>query len=782
MRLRASYPAGLLAAGAVLLCARPLAAQRKSDEMERPLVKKVNVRGVKSVDEDELRQSLATRASGCRSLLVTFLCAINDWDAVYQHEFLDRQEFRKDVLRIKVFYWKRGFREADVDTTIVARPGKKDEVRVSFRVTEGAPTLVERVEVLRPETLLPDRAMRRLVLVRAGQPFDTYKLDTTLTRLRQAMWQRGFADAEIVQRTGVDTATRRAVVAIGVEPGPRSIVGLIHVSGAEKVDEQAIRNSLRLKQGDTFRLDDMLQSQRALYESGLFRRAALFVAPVGGRPVCEVFASGLLGDVGNDADSTALPDSVKRIEVCVEEGPQREARASTGFNTAEFIQVEGRFSHLNFLGGARRLDLQAAVGNLLAGQLNGRDPFRNVKLPEDERSRYFAPTYQASATLSQRWFYDPRNTISAGAFATRRSSPGIFVDKGYGTTATFTRLFAERAPVSASYRFEITSVEAGDVYFCVNYGVCDRGTIDALKGGHRMSPFTLTAQIDRSSDPFEPVTGYRMRTDAEHSSAFTLSDYRYNRASAEYSVYRRLFRTGTLATRVRGGWVRALSSTASATNALSAQSGEILHPRRRFYAGGSQSVRGYGENQLGPRVLTVAAGTLLRNPACDSTAIQACNPNFFTDTAGGKVRFSSNDFIPRPLGGNLLAEASVELRVPIFRELTKGNLLGALFVDAGWLRGRTLEGGSRADGAITPGFGVRYRSPVGPIRVDLGLNPSKQDSLRVITEQDTLIGTKRVKQLVQLEQQRAYGAVTSSNFFGQLFQRLTLHLSIGEAF
>jgi outer membrane protein assembly factor BamA len=114
--------------------------------------------------------------------------------------------------------------------------------------------------------------------------------------------------------------------------------------------------------------------------------------------------------------------------------------------------------------------------------------------------------------------------------------------------------------------------------------------------------------------------------------------------------------------------------------------------------------------------------------------------------------------------------------VPILRELTKGNLLGALFVDAGWLRGRTLGGGSRADGAITPGFGVRYRSPVGPIRVDLGLNPSRQDSLPVITE-DSATG-----QLVRLRQQRAYGAVTSSNFFGQLFQRLTLHLSIGEAF
>jgi outer membrane protein insertion porin family/translocation and assembly module TamA len=793
MHRRPLAPACLLAVGALLLSIAPvlptasLAAQGSSDEMERPLVRKVHLRGVKSVDSDELRQSIATRASGCRSLIVSFLCAINDWDAVYDHQYLDRQEFRKDVLRIKVFYWKRGFREADVDTAVVPRDGEK--VRVSFKVTEGPPTLVERVEVMRPTALLPDRALRRLVQVKAGQPFDTYKLDSTLMRLRQAMWQRGFADAEVEQRTAVDTGSRRAVVAIGVASGPQSIVGSIHVRGAEKVSEEAIRNSLLFKQGEVFRLDDLLRSQRALYESGLFRRAALFVAPTGGRPVCEVFASGMLGDLGEGTDSTSLPDSVKRIEVCVEEAPLREARASAGFNTVEFIQVEGRFSHLNFLGGARRLDMQAAVGNLLSNQLNGRNIFQNVgkDFSARERSIYFAPTYQASISLSQRWFYDPRNTLSAGLFANRRSAPGIFVDEGYGATSTLTRLLAERVNLSANYRYEITTVDAGDVYFCVNYGVCDDGTIDALRGNQRMSPVTLTGTIDRSSDPFEPVTGYRLRAEAEHASQFTMSDYRYNRGSADYSVYRRLGRTGTLASRVRGGWVRALASTADATGASGARDTDILHPRRRFYAGGSQSVRGFGENQLGPRVVTISAATLrgTDNSRCAAADIRDCNPNGTQLTRGSTASvsrtalYSNNDFIPRPLGGNLLAEGSVELRMPIFKTFAKGNLLGAVFVDAGWLRGRTLGGDIRADGAITPGLGIRYRSPVGPIRVDVGLNPSKTDSLPVITEE---IGTDGVRRLVELHTERAYNPVTGASPFTRFFQRLTLHLSIGEAF
>jgi outer membrane protein assembly factor BamA len=51
-----------------------------------------------------------------------------------------------------------------------------------------------------------------------------------------------------------------------------------------------------------------------------------------------------------------------------------------------------------------------------------------------------------------------------------------------------------------------------------------------------------------------------------------------------------------LATHVRLGFVRPLTGLIGDA---------VLHPSKRFYAGGSQSVRGFGENQLGPRILTL---------------------------------------------------------------------------------------------------------------------------------------------------------------------------------
>jgi outer membrane protein assembly factor BamA len=376
---------------------------------------------------------------------------------------------------------------------------------------------------------------------------------------------------------------------------------------------------------------------------------------------------------------------------------------------------------------------------------------------------YYRPTYNLSLNLREPWFGAQANELALSLFAHRRSAPGIYVDRGYGTSATFTREILDRGPASINYRFEINRVEAGDVYFCINFGVCDQPTLGALRERQSLSPLTLTSNINRANDPFSPNHGYRTTLDLEHASALTLSDFRYNRASADGAIYNPVRKRGTIAGHLRVGYVKALSSTASAlgveTNA------QLLHPRKRFYAGGSRSVRGFGENQLGPRVLTIPASKLReKDPNCGPTVdIVTCDPN-----APGLDRAA---FDPRPLGGNFVAEASAEFRFPIWQQL-----FGAVFVDGGYVSQKSTNGLPSSAKAVTPGFGVRYRSPVGPIRIDLGVNPGRAEKLPVVTE--TTVGG--VTRLVTLQKQREF-AQAGSGARGVL-DRLVLHLSIGEAF
>ena len=100
---------------------------------------------------------------------------------------------------------------------------------------------------------------------------------------------------------------------------------------------------------------------------------------------------------------------------------------------------------------------------------------------------------------------------------------------------------------------------------------------------------------------------------------------------------------------------------------------------QRLFAGGSTSVRGYERRHLGPKD----------------------NPAMF-----------GQDRDPEPIGGNALFETGVELRFPI-----RGNFRGTAFVDAGnvW----DDQGDIALDDLrYTPGLGIRYVTPIGPVRLD----------------------------------------------------------------
>ncbi|GAC1696461.1 MAG: hypothetical protein NVS9B3_14450 [Gemmatimonadaceae bacterium] len=738
------------ALGVFVGAAHPAAAQsaRNEDTPDRPEVVSLALRGVQSVDRPELERSIATEESHCLSLLFRPICLVTKSHLFYKRQYLSHAELERDVLRIRVVYWRHGFREAEVDTSVVRVAA--DKVKVAFDIREGRPTVVGVLRVSGVTGILSDRDIDRARAIRSTGPLDLPALDTTVAHLRDKLWELGYADAVLKPTVSVDTASRTARVEIAVDPKALTTVGEITVAGNHNVSESTIRHSLTLGPGDVYRREEVLQSQRNLYESNLFRHAVI--------------------------KATAVDDSIKPLEVSVEEAPLREVRASGGFNTVDYFQVDGRYTNYNWFGGARRLDVQGVVGNLFARSLEGTLFFTKLKDDiRDQADAFLQPTYQVSADVKQPWLGSPRNSRGVGVFAHRRLAPGVFVDRGYGATGTFTRLVASRSPLSLNYRFEITRVDAGDIYFCANYGVCDAPTVGALRAHQRLSPIGVSLLVDRSDAPFNPSSGYTGRTEFEHASSFTLSDFRYNRAFADAAVYTPVGRS-VLALHARAGWVRALASTASATR--TGGSGiDLLHPRKRFYAGGSQSVRGFGENQLGPRILTVSPA-LLAAIGCDTSyaAVASCDLHRVGTTPKGE-RFALGDgaFTARALGGTTLLEGSAELRFPLFKQLG-----GAVFVDGAAVGESPLTAISRGSTAITPGFGVRYYSPVGPIRIDVGVNPTRAEDLSVVT-QATRPG-ERDPRIVQLTDSWRYDPAGRNTGIRGTLDRLTLHLSIGQAF
>ena len=525
-----------------------------------------------STSHDLEQKHLDAGVTTCGSLILEPFCLLSHSPTFEDRHYLDENEFRRDVAAHPAVLLEARLSRRPRSTRVVTHRAD-DRCNVTFNVHEGPPTLVRDVA----DQLRLDADQRQ-----GAQPARrccTRTIRSTWSRstrcacsFQNELWDQGYGDAVVDTTVVVDTATRLADVALTLTPNRVTTVGRITVTGnaADRSDDDSATRS-RSGRAICIGSPTMLESQRNLYESNLFRLAAIEVP-------------------------TAARQRQERQHRRDRGAAARSATSARGSNNIDFSQFQAHYTAYNFFGGARRLDVDGDRRAICSRRrCRGAGHFRERRrrrAGQPNVSPFLQPTYNASIDFKQPAFLRrPGDAAAIGAFTHRTINPGVFIDHGYGGQVTFTHEVAIRAPASMNYRYEINRVEASDVYFCVNYGVCDTLTIGTLRSHQSLSPLTLTGFIDRSDAPFSPTKGYVARLDFEHASAFTLSDYRYNRLFFDAAVYGH--RSGTrnvYSAHLRVGLVRAISP--------GPESG-VLHPRKRFYAGGANSVRGLRRESAG---------------------------------------------------------------------------------------------------------------------------------------------------------------------------------------
>jgi outer membrane protein insertion porin family len=176
---------------------------------------------------------------------------------------------------------------------------------------------------------------------------------------------------------------------------------------------------------------------------------------------------------------------------------------------------------------------------------------------------------------------------------------------------------------------------------------------------------TPSVSLDQRDDPFLTTTGTYFLVRDKVSRRFLGGDADFDRLEGDSRYFRSLGSAIVVAGALRFGYAQA-------------HGGTTLPVGERFYVGGASTHRGFKEQELGP-----------------------------------KGDDGSN------LGGESYLLANVELRAPLL-----GPVEGGLFLDAGnaWL-GRI----DVTDLRWAAGAGLRLRTPVGPLRVDLGYLIDKRE-------------------------------------------------------
>jgi outer membrane protein assembly factor BamA len=705
-----------VAAWCVAACAARTPGARAYPELVRFAgreIEDVDFAGAEPFTEDTLEELVQTKASRC-SILGLPICPFGLGE---QEEYLDLDRLRADALRLAIFYRQRGFFGTEVEPEV--RVAANGDVVVTFAIRRGDPVVLRSLELEGVAGVLDSAALRKRLPLRVGERFDLGEFTASRDTLLEDLRKEGYAYARVLRQFTADTVSDVVDATLTALPGPRVVVDSIAVIGANSLGRDATLKQLTFREGEILRLDELEESERNLYALDIVRYADIRISP------------DTLGRV--PADSAGV-----LVVVRIVEAPVHVVDASAGFGTVDCLRADVRWTSRSLGGGARRLSLAASVSkvgigaplDLRASEAVCRE-FRN----EPFRSRL---DYRFAAEFTEPGFMDARNRLTVAAFAERQSEPRIFQREVFGGRLALARRLGPREAGTTSLVFERGRTLATPVIFCTALLICRPEDIANVRRFRWRNALGAAWARDRTDQErvLDPRRGYRASSSLTYAAEWLGSDASFVRWVGDASRYWPLSGDRVLAAGIRVG---SFFGTAS----IDADD-DFLPPEDRFYAGGATSVRGFARNGLGPVVYVT--------------------DDFVLDPLTGDT-LPGTDVTFVPIGGTALAIVNVELRTPA--PFAADRVRVAWFVDAGALEAGEVWDLRPSRWRITPGVGVRVRSPVGPIRLDIAFNPYEpRRGPLFLALTDTLI---RLADDFAPER-------------GSLLDRFRLHLALGQAF
>lgn len=620
-----------------------------------------------------------------------------------------------------------GYRNAQVRVNQGVAPNGEDLV-ITFDIDEGPPTVVEQVELI-GNTEIPSSELMDQLPKLVGENYSRAKVRNGQQKLSAYYSEKGFFDARVVASvieppSAEDAATRPIKIEYKIEKeGKPVIVGRVMVSGNENTKESAIRRALSVKEGELLRSADIYASEQALFSSDAFERIDIKPQPAG---------------------NTTTGDRVSDIIVNVTEQKARLATYGVGYSTD--LGANGFFDirHVNFFGKLWQAGARVKVSQ--RQQLVEMD-LVNPRFMRDGDRRFspltFRAQYQRDSTVT-RFF---RSAFDKGTFGIvqRVDQDGNPIDE-FGARAgdpTINRvsLFAEtsrtisrknRSLLFARFKFEDVRLINFDSLLIKELLLPDsrirtsgfqftfvRDTrencankytiLDIIAKGESESPCRYNAG--------DPTRGDYLTTEYSVSLPALGANIGFHKFQATYNYYYTppKLRNTTLAARVILGVGQVFSNGNRFNDTNFPGLNGILPISERFFAGGSNTIRGFDFEEAGPRVVIMPQGT-------------------FRDSQGNPVRL---DPFTIPFGGNAMAITNLEARIPVTTALRivpfydGGNVFRRakdIFKSPSISPTDTFGQNISARWTHTLGLGFRLRLPVGgEVGVDYGymLNPPK---------------------------------------------------------
>lgn len=596
----------------------------------------------------------------------------------------------RDVARLMLFYRRKGYPRVTVDTTV--ERGGKARVAVGFVIHENAPIIVDSVELRGISDPALVSGLRKSLELRAGEPLDRFALDVSTTGVVTSLRRVGYLSATARAGTRVDSAALRAVAWIEATPGPRVRVGAVRVdtraadSGEARMPARRVRGLTRLRPGMVLGTDEIADARRSLENTEIFDEIRIALDSTVGAQRADATDGGV---------ASAPQDATANLVVSVVEGPPNEVNTRVGYGTLDCFRARLQAKRVGLFGHPGSFELTTTVSKVAVGRpldfASGLCSSTVRSDPFSSRLNYFVGGNYTIASSYRRGL-----TRSFSLYTERRSEFLAYLKTTYvGGSATISRAMGPKWTASLGYDLSYARTEAEPAVLCATFSAClesdRREFTEAL-------PFGLVGGVvsfNNTDNPVDPSRGATLRAELRVAPAMLGTAPRQQVIGGRFNAaaYVALSSRMVLAGRVQAGVINTFGR------------GDFIPQGERLFAGGASTVRGFRQNEVGPRVYLADSVRMVVRGA--DTLLWALPPD-------------STKWRAVPTGGTSEAVANLELRVrpSAFEEFVQF----VAFVDAGnvWTTGQRELSGTPI--FVTPGVGLRISTPIGPIRFDLASN------------------------------------------------------------
>jgi outer membrane protein insertion porin family len=542
------------------------------------------------------------------------------WNFMAQDRY-QKQTLQGDMETINSYYLDRGFLRFKVDSTQVSMTPEKENVYITLNVTEGEKYTVSSVDFIGDMAGF-ENTIRAINPLKADKLYNGAEVTYTEEVIGKFLGRFGYAYPKVTTIPEINDEDHTVKLSISIDPGKRVYVNRINFTGNEVTAEGVLRREMRQQEG-AWLSNNLVEGSKA-------RLSRL--------PYLETV----------EFETKQLPgeDDLVDIDFTVKEQPSGSFTAGIGYGSYTGLSLNAGIQQNNFLG----------TGNRLSFNIN------TISYSESVSISYTDPYFTVDGVSLG-------GNISYTKFDAGNANLVEYKNTSYGIGATLGFPINEYVRVNFGLGYKHTGITRLQTYEQIQDFYNLYSDPNNPDGGLAFDSFDLSSSISRTTlnrgtfptDGSQQIASFKMTTPN--------SDVNYFKVNVDTKWYFPITRDQrwTVLARLQAGYGNGYGKVNG--------NDQLLPFWENFKAGGSDILRGFERNTVGPRAIFryPAAFTAFNDPL-SSTSSCCLGPDH-----------DYIDISSRSVGGNASLLGGIELIVPtpFLDEGYSNSVRTSFFVDAG---------------------------------------------------------------------------------------------------